>query len=80
MSSTCQHKTNSKFEQDTNFHLNTKNVLTIMLSSMKFRQEKQGINSWLFKSRDYMASPVSFILTREKIWKLLKKQILDLIL
>ena len=27
MSSTCQHKTNSKFEQDTNFHLNTKKCL-----------------------------------------------------
>ena len=49
---TFQHKTNSKFEQDTNFHLNTKNVLTIMLSSLKFRHEKQAMNSWLFKSRD----------------------------
>jgi len=49
MSSTYQDKTNSKFDQDTNLHFNIINVLTIILNCMRFGQEKQNMNSRLFK-------------------------------
>ena len=52
MSSTCQNKTNSKFDQDTNLHLNTNKCIDNYAQLYEIQAGKNNMNSRLFKSRN----------------------------
>ncbi len=52
MSSTCQNKTNSKFDQDTNLLFNINKCIDNYAQLYEIQAGKKNMNSRLFKSRN----------------------------